>query len=51
MEIQRNDIGLKTKELGATLFTTKPTWTELGVKLGLCSERPVTNCLSHGMAC
>jgi hypothetical protein len=30
----------------ATLSTTNPTWTDLG----LCGERPATNCLSHGTA-
>jgi hypothetical protein len=33
----------------ATLSTTNPTWTDLGVKLGLQAERPVTNHLSQGM--
>jgi hypothetical protein len=31
----------------ATLSTTNPTWTDLGVNPGLCGERPATNCLSH----
>jgi hypothetical protein len=33
-----------------TLSTTKPTWTDLGLKANLLGERPVTNCLSHGTA-
>jgi len=28
--------------------TTNPTWTGLGLNLDLCSERLVTNRLSHG---
>jgi hypothetical protein len=34
----------------ATLFTTNPTWADPGTNPGLHSERPRTNCLSHGMA-
>jgi hypothetical protein len=34
----------------ATLSTTNPTWIDQGANLGLCGRRPVTNCLSHGMA-
>lgn len=34
----------------ATAFSTNPTWTELGLNLALCGERPTCNCLSHGMA-
>jgi len=30
----------------ATLSTTNPTWTEVGLKMGLCSAMPATNCLS-----
>jgi len=40
----------KTKVLGekaVTLSSTNPTWTELGLHLGLCSERPAANCPSH----
>jgi len=33
----------------ATLFTTNPTWTGLGLNLGLCRKRPAAICLSHGM--
>ena len=29
-----------------TLFTTNQTWADVGLKLGLCSGMPVTNCLS-----
>jgi hypothetical protein len=36
--------------LSATLSSTNPTLTDLGANLGLCSEKRVTNCLSHGMA-
>jgi hypothetical protein len=32
----------------ATLPSTNPTWTGLGLNLGLCSEKTVTNCLQHG---
>jgi hypothetical protein len=32
-----------------TLSTTTPTWTDLGVNPGLCSERLAINCLSQGM--
>jgi hypothetical protein len=32
------------------LSTTNPTWTEPGANPGLRSERPTTNCLSHGTA-
>jgi len=31
----------------ATLLITNPTWTELGLHLGLCSERLAANCPSH----
>jgi hypothetical protein len=34
----------------ATLSTTNPTRTDLGVNLGLHGEKPATNRLSHGMA-
>jgi len=30
-----------------TLFTLNPTWTELGLHLGLCSERLAANCPRH----
>jgi hypothetical protein len=33
----------------ATLSTKSPTWTDLGLNLGCCSEKLVTNC--HCMAC
>jgi hypothetical protein len=33
-----------------TLFTTNPTWIDPGSNLGLHSERPATNRLSHGTA-
>jgi len=36
--------------LSATLSTTYPTWNGLESKTGLHSERPATNCLSHGIA-
>jgi hypothetical protein len=32
------------------LSTSNPTWTKLGMNLGLCGEMPATNRLSHGMA-
>jgi hypothetical protein len=32
-----------------TLSITNPTWSDLGMNLGLCNERPVTVHLSHGM--
>jgi hypothetical protein len=34
----------------ATLSTTNPTWIDPGANPGLLSERPATNCLSHGTA-
>jgi hypothetical protein len=34
----------------ATLSTTNSTWTDPGMNLGLCGERPVTKHLSHGTA-
>jgi hypothetical protein len=34
----------------ATLSTTNPTWTVLGMNLGLCHEKPVTNRVSYGTA-
>jgi hypothetical protein len=34
----------------ATLSTTNPTWTDLGLNPGLRSDRPVTNRLSRGTA-
>jgi hypothetical protein len=34
----------------ATLFTTYPTWIDLGANPGLRGERPATNRLSHGTA-
>ena len=36
--------------LNATLVTTNLTWPGLVLNPGLCSERPMTNWLSHGMA-
>jgi hypothetical protein len=33
----------------ATLSTTNPTWTDLGVNQSLCSEKLAANCLSYGM--
>lgn len=30
--------------------TTNPTWTGLRINSGLCSKRPATNCVNHGMA-
>jgi hypothetical protein len=41
-----NDSDRKTKELGenpVTMFNTNPTWTNLGVNLGLCNHRPANN--------
>jgi len=32
----------------AILSTTNPTRTDMGSNLGLCNDRPETNCLSHG---
>jgi hypothetical protein len=34
----------------ATLPTTNPIWAALGINLGLCGEKPVTNHLSYGTA-
>jgi hypothetical protein len=34
----------------ATLSTTNPTWTDPGANPGVCSDRLVTNSLSHGTA-
>jgi hypothetical protein len=34
----------------ATLTSANPTWTDSGMNMGLCCERPVTNCLSHSIA-
>ena len=34
----------------ATLYTKNTTWTDLGLNLGLHSQRLAINCLSHGMA-
>jgi len=34
----------------ANLSTINPAWTCLGVKPGLCCNRPATNRLHHGMA-
>lgn len=35
----------------ATLFAINPIWADLGLNLGLCSHRPVTNCLrQHSQA-
>jgi hypothetical protein len=34
----------------ATLSTTKPTWTCLGLNAGFCSDGPASNHLSHGTA-
>jgi hypothetical protein len=34
----------------ATLYTTNPIWIDPGGSPGLRSERPTTNCLSHGTA-
>jgi hypothetical protein len=36
--------------LSVTLSTTIPTWTDLGPNPGICSDRLVTNLLSHGTA-
>jgi len=32
-----------------TMSTTNPTWTDLGLKPGLCCKRPVTKHHRHGM--
>jgi len=56
MEHQWNDIDrakLQYSEkncLNATLVTTNLTWPGLVLNPGLCSESPVTNRLTHGMA-
>jgi hypothetical protein len=55
MELWRNDTdrGKPKKDLREKLVTsttTNPIWTDQGVDPGLHSERPATNCLSHGMA-
>jgi hypothetical protein len=34
----------------ATLFTKNLTWAGLELHLGLCTEKPVNNCLSPNMA-
>jgi hypothetical protein len=34
----------------ATLSTTNPTWTDLGMNPGIQNEKLMTNCLSYGMA-
>jgi len=34
----------------AILFTTNLTWAGLELHLGLCTKRPVNNCLSPNMA-
>jgi hypothetical protein len=34
-----------------TVFTTKPTWTDLDVNPGIHGERLATNHLSHGKTC
>jgi hypothetical protein len=34
----------------ATLSTTNPIWTDLGLNPGLRGDRPATNGLSHGAA-
>ena len=31
-----------------TVLTTNPTWTDLGLKLGLCDTSPATSRLCHG---
>jgi hypothetical protein len=36
------------KSVSATLSTTNPTLTGLRSTLGICDERPVTNCWSYG---
>jgi hypothetical protein len=36
--------------LSATLSTTNPAWTDLGMNLGLYHEKPVTDHLSYGTA-
>jgi len=33
----------------AILSSANPTWTGRGLNQGLCSEKPVTNTLSHGI--
>jgi hypothetical protein len=46
-----NDIDGIAEELGEIpTTTTDHAWTDLGMKLGLYSERLVTNCLNRGMA-
>jgi len=56
MEHQWNDIDRAQLEysenncLNATLVTTSLTWPDLVLNPGLCSERPMTNWLSHGVA-
>jgi hypothetical protein len=37
--------------ISATLSSTNPTWTDLGVNPGLNGEKLLTNHLSYGMAC
>jgi len=39
------------KEKPATLSTTNPIKTGLGLNMSLSGGRPVTNHMSHGMAC
>jgi hypothetical protein len=49
-----NDIDGKSEELGKKAvpmpLSTNTTWTGPGVNPGLCGERLVTYCLSHGTA-
>jgi hypothetical protein len=51
-----NDTDGKNEELGEKSVSVplcppkKTTWAELVTNLGLCHERPATNCLSYGMA-
>jgi hypothetical protein len=55
MEHRWNEIDRKETEVfgektcpSATLSTTNPTWTDLGLNPGLRGERAATNRLSHG---
>jgi len=47
MLTRENQSTLRKACASATLFTTNHTWTELGLHLGLCSERLAANCPSH----
>ena len=40
--------GKKKKPVPVPLATPKLPWTDLQVKTGLCCDRMVTNCVSHG---